>query len=251
MAAHGGGIEYVSIAGLRVDGRRPNEARRLAFDFGVVSGAQGSAFFAQGNTKVIASVYGPREVAFASQAEHDRAVLKCEVYAAPFSTVERRKRSAGDRRAVAAGRVLQKALEATVLTHLFPRSQIEVFVQVLQGDGGNACAAINAATLALCDAGIPMRELVVACAAGRVDGHVLVDLNHLEESSGQPCVPVSLLPRANKIVTMELAAKLPLDQFDAVLTAAMDGCRTVYQKIENALRERTHAMAAARGGADE
>jgi len=250
MAGTGGGIEYVSLAGLRVDGRRPPEVRRLTYQFGVISGAQGSALFAQGDTKVMASVYGPREVKYASEAEHDKAVLKCEFYASPFATAERRQRSTGDRRAVRDGRVLQKALEATVLTHLFPRSQIEVFVHVLQGDGGAVCAAINAATLALCDAGIPMRELVVACAAGHLAGHTLVDLNYLEESAGGPVVPVSLLPRANKLVSLSLQAKLPLDAFDAVMGGAMDGCRRIYQKIENALRERTHQLAAARGGVD-
>ena len=248
--ASGGGLDYVNMAGLRIDGRRPKEVRQLQIDFGVVSGAQGSCCLAQGDTKVIASVMGPKEVAYASQAEHDRAVLKCEFYSSPFAPAQRRQRSAGDRRAVAAGRVLQKALEATVLTHLFPRSQIDVFVHVLQADGGAECAAVNAATLALCDAGIPMRELVVACAAGHLAGHTLVDLNYLEESAGGPVVPVSLLPRANKLVSLSLQAKLPLDAFDAVMGGAMDGCRRIYQKIENALRERTHQLAAARGGVD-
>ncbi len=43
-------------------------------------------------------------------------------------------------------------------------------LQVLQADGGTRCAAINAALLALADAGIPMRDMVAACAAGYLDG---------------------------------------------------------------------------------
>lgn len=48
----------------------------------------------------------------------------------------------------------------------YPRSQIRLFVQILQADGSGMAAAMNAATLALADAGIPMRDLVVACSAG-------------------------------------------------------------------------------------
>jgi hypothetical protein len=42
--------------------------------------------------------------------------------------------------------------------------------QVLQADGGTRCAAINAAVLALADAGVPLRDLAGACAAGEGGG---------------------------------------------------------------------------------
>lgn len=52
------------IIGLRIDGRRPNELRKLNCEIGVFSQADGSAVLSQGNTKVIATVYGPHEVKF-------------------------------------------------------------------------------------------------------------------------------------------------------------------------------------------
>ncbi|CAA2954496.1 exosome complex component RRP41 homolog [Olea europaea subsp. europaea] len=55
-------MEYVSPEGLRLDGRRPTEMRQLRAEVGVVAKADGSASFEMGNTKVIAAVYGPREV---------------------------------------------------------------------------------------------------------------------------------------------------------------------------------------------
>ncbi len=55
-------LEFVSAAGLRVDGRRPKEVRRMRSRLGLFSRVDGSAYFEQGNTKVIAVVYGPREV---------------------------------------------------------------------------------------------------------------------------------------------------------------------------------------------
>jgi exosome complex component RRP41 len=56
------GIEYLSPEGLRVDGRRPVELRKLECQMGRCQQADGSVFLEQGNTKVIATVYGPHDV---------------------------------------------------------------------------------------------------------------------------------------------------------------------------------------------
>ncbi len=48
--------------GLRTDGRRPDELRPIRIELGVLKNADGSAIFEMGNTKVIAAVYGPKEM---------------------------------------------------------------------------------------------------------------------------------------------------------------------------------------------
>lgn len=50
------------IEGLRVDGRRPNEMRRLLTRHGLLRQADGSAYVELGNTKCIVAIYGPKEV---------------------------------------------------------------------------------------------------------------------------------------------------------------------------------------------
>lgn len=50
------------ILGLRVDGRRPHELRKVQCQVGIFKQADGSSFLEQGNTKVLASVYGPHDV---------------------------------------------------------------------------------------------------------------------------------------------------------------------------------------------
>lgn len=58
-------MEFVNPStGLRVDGRKPNEIRRIQCKLGLLSRADGSAYFQQGNTRIMAAVYGPREVNF-------------------------------------------------------------------------------------------------------------------------------------------------------------------------------------------
>lgn len=91
-------MEFINPAtGLRLDGRKVNEIRRIQCKIGVLSRADGSAFYQQGNTRVIAAVYGPREVTQKSKVLHDRAIINCEFSMAPFSTGERRKKTKGDR----------------------------------------------------------------------------------------------------------------------------------------------------------
>ena len=69
---------------------------------------------------------------------------------------------------------MKQTFETVVHTHLYQRSEIDVHVQVIQADGGEMSAAINAATLALVDAGIAMQDLVVACNAGYLDSTPLL-----------------------------------------------------------------------------
>ena len=71
--------------------------------------------------------------------------------------------------------------------------------QVLQSDGGNYCASVNAATLALMDAGIPMKDYVIACSGSHLRDTPIVDMNHLEESSGGAEVIMAVLPRCDQV----------------------------------------------------
>uniref|UniRef100_A0A673JYD4 Exosome component 4 n=1 Tax=Sinocyclocheilus rhinocerous TaxID=307959 RepID=A0A673JYD4_9TELE len=131
-----------------------------------------------GSTKALAVVYGPHETRGSrSKSLHDRAVINCQ-----FSTAERKRRPHGDRKSSEMSLHLKQTFEAAVLTELYPRSQIDIYVKILQADGGNYSACVNAATLALVDAGIPMRDYVCACT-----DTPLADLCHAEETETSPC----------------------------------------------------------------
>jgi len=112
---------------------------------------------------------------------------------APFS-VQERKSPAPSRREVELSKVIREALEPSVFVEYYPRTGVDIFIEVLQADGGTRCASITAASLALADAGIPMRDLVVACAAGKVDDTVALDLMDTEDKVGSADVPVAFMP---------------------------------------------------------
>jgi len=156
---------------------------------------------------------------------------------APFSTTERKKKTKGDRRATEIALIIRQTFESAIMTSLFPRSQIDIFVQIIQADGGTRCASINAATLALIDAGIPIRDFVCSCAAGYLDGQPILDLNYFEDAGGGPDLPVAYMPTLDKISLLQMDSKLPIEQFDRVFKLGLQGCKTIHEILKQAVQE--------------
>ena len=239
-------MEFVNFEGLRLDGRRPKETRRMRCVMTVLPAADGSATFEAGNTKVLAAAYGPREAPLRSDALHDRCVVKGEFSQAAFSSDQRRRRGKGDRRSLELGRVITRALETCIMTELMPRSQIDINVVVLQSDGGVRAAAMNACVLALADAGVPLRDTMASCSAGYLDGTCILDINHLEESGGGPEIHVASLVNLDKIVLVQSDHKCAIDVFEPTHALALEGCKVVALVMREAMLRRTKDLAATR-----
>merc|ERR1719499_320097 len=159
----------INAAGFRHDGRTVDETREIQCSMNTIHMADGSASYSIGATSVHAAVYGPRECQRKRDQEHDRATINVKLESAAFSRGERLNPNRKFRRDRFVQELLQDTFTTAIHIHLFPRSQIDIFVQVVQNDGGVEAAAINAATLALVDAGIPLNEYVVACTSGFLD----------------------------------------------------------------------------------
>lgn len=228
--------ELLSPEGLRVDGRRTNELRRISCRAAVLNSADGSAYYEQGNTKVLAAVYGPREPRIRSQSQYDQAVVNVEFNVAPFSTSERRKRSKGDKRLLEIASFVKQTFEGAIQTTVYPRSQIDIYIHLLQHDGGTLETCINAATLALVDAGISMIDYVCACTAGYVDETPMLDLNHVEESSIEtPDLTVAILPRNGNIALLQMESRLHSSKLEEVMELAVEGCKHIHKKLDQAV----------------
>jgi exosome complex component RRP41 len=230
--------QYVSPAGLRRDGRRPHEIRRLRCRFGPVGDCDGSVYLEHGCNKILAVVRGPRALASRSQGQFDRATVRCTYTQAPFAKTEHRKIRSRDRRTAQIASNITKTFEAVIQTHLYPRSEISIEIQVLQSDGGCVASAMNATTLALFDAGIPCSDYVVSCTAGHLDKRPLLDLNYEEESSGGPMVHIAMAPSTSTIITTEMISKMPVEAFEETLLLAQQGCMQMYELFKTSVKER-------------
>jgi exosome complex component RRP41 len=222
---------------IRIDGRRLNELRPVKIEVGVLGNADGSAYIEQGKNKILAGVYGPKDVHPRHLALPDRAVLRCRYHMAPFS-VDERKSPAPSRRDIELSKVIREALEPAIFVEYYPRTSIDIFIEVLQADGGTRCAGITTASLALADAGIPMRDLVVACAAGKIDGRLALDLMDLEDKIGEADVPLALMPNLNAVTLLQMDGSLTIEEFEKAINLSIDGCKQIYILQKEALKSK-------------
>ncbi len=227
--------KLIDKKGIRGDGRKADELRPLKLQVGVLSNADGSAYIEHGKNKILAAAFGPREMHPKHLAQPDRMVLRCRYHMAPFSVPER-KSPAPSRREVELSKVIKESLEPALFLELYPRTGVDVFIEVLQADGGTRCASITAAALAIADAGVPMRDLVVACAAGKVDDTVVLDLYDAEDKLGSADVPVACMPSLNAVTLLQMDGILSPDEFEKAVSMAMDGCKKIYDMQKEALK---------------
>jgi len=230
-------LTLIDRNGKRSDNRGIDDLRQIKITVGVVKNADGSAFIEFGKNKIIVGVYGPREVHPKHMALPDRCVLRCRYHMSPFST-DTRKNPAPSRREVEISKVIRESLEPSLILSDYPRAVIDVFVEVLQADGGSRCAGIAAASVALADAGINMRDLVSACAAGRLGDKIVLDINDLEDKEGDADMPVAYLPNVEQITLLQLDGKLSSSQFNECLNKAISGCKLVYEIQKDALMKK-------------
>jgi len=227
--------KLIDKKGIRLDGRKADELRPLKLEVGVLSNADGSAYIEHGKNKILVGVFGPKEMHPKHLSQPDRMVLRCRYHMAPFS-VQERKSPAPSRREVELSKVIREALESSVFVELYPRAGIDVFIEVLQADGGTRCAAITAASLAIADAGIPLRDLVVGCAAGKVDDTVVLDLYDAEDKLGVADVPVAIMPNLNAVTLLQMDGILTPKEFETAVSMAINGCKKIYSMQKEALR---------------
>jgi len=225
----------INESGIRIDGRKLDELRPVKIEVGILGNADGSAYIEQGKNKILAAVYGPREVHPRHLALPDRALLRCRYHMAPFS-VEERKSPAPSRREMELSKVIREALEPSVFVEYYPRTSIDIFMEVLQADGGTRCASIAVASLALTDAGIPLRDLVAACASGKVEGHLVLDLDDAEDKKGEADVPLAFMPNLNAITLLQMDGMLSVEEFQQAVNLALKGCKQMYELQKETLR---------------
>jgi len=228
--------------GKRLDGRKPDELRPIKIEAGVLHRAEGSCYLEWGGNKVLAAVYGPREAVPRHTQNPLRAIVNARYNMAAFS-VDDRKRPGPDRRSREISKVISEALENVILVEKYPRASIDVNIEVLDAEAGTRCAGLTAAAVALVDAGIPMKDIPVSCAAGKIDGQVVVDLGKEEDNFGDADLPIAISPRTGEILLMQMDGHLTLDEFDKAVELAIKGCKIVSEIQKKAIMEKYEKVA--------
>jgi exosome complex component RRP41 len=222
----------------RVDGRKMDELRPLSIKVGVLPNADGSAYLEWGQNKVYAAVYGPREALPKHSQNPLKAVMKVTYRMATFSVPER-KQPRPNRRDMEISKVLGEALDKAVFTEQFPNTEIAVFVEVVDSNAGSRVACLTAASCALANAGIPMKDLVCATGIGKAFGELIVDLNKEEEDAPDAVdIPIAIMPNSGEIVLLQMDGLLTKEEWAKVAPMGFKACKTIYEIQKKALQEK-------------
>jgi len=231
-------LTYVDSEGKRLDGRKVDELREIKILPSVLSRADGSCYLEWGQNKVLVGVYGPREALPQHIQDPTKALVDFVYRMATFSVPDRKNPRPG-RREVEISKVCGKALEGAIFLERFPNTTIDISAYIFDSNAGTRVTALAAASVALADAGIPMRDLVSPVAVGRAGGHILLDLNKQEEDAPDAVdMPMAILPRTGEVVLLQMDGLLSKEEWLKAFQLGVKGCRTVYKKQKEALKKR-------------
>ncbi len=220
----------------RPDGRKIDEMREIEAKVGVIQKADGSAYYRQGNTIAIAAAYGPKELHPKHLQDPEKGILRVFYNMYSFSVPER-KRPGPDRRSIELNLVIKNALEPVIFLKNYPRTTIDVYIDIIQADAGTRCAAINAASMALADAGISMKDLVAAIAAGRIYDTVVIDLSKEEEDiEGATDIPMAYSPILDRFTLLQLDGKIPPEDLKKAIELGKKSALKIYEIQRRALK---------------
>eukprot|EP01111_Echinosteliopsis_oligospora_P014833 TRINITY_DN5694_c0_g1_i1.p1 TRINITY_DN5694_c0_g1~~TRINITY_DN5694_c0_g1_i1.p1 ORF type:complete len:263 (-),score=85.13 TRINITY_DN5694_c0_g1_i1:6-794(-) len=221
--------------GNRSDNRSRDQFRETFMRAGVSSQASGSAYIEMNNTKVMCTVYGPRQTT-KTQEFSEEGQLFCDFKYASFSCEGCRKGFASDAEEKENSIIMGQALDAAIMFEKFPKSAVEVYVLVIQNDGGALPAAITCASLALANAGIEMYDLVASCSAVYLErAGVILDPTTLEEKEGSGRVTIARLPSLNLISQVMLDGELDQASVTESTDLCVDGCDKLYSVMRETL----------------
>lgn len=231
-------IVYVNSEGLRIDGRKVDELREIKVVPSVLSRAEGSCYIEWGQNKALVGVYGPREALPQHIQDPTKALVNFVYRMATFSVPDRKSPKPG-RREIEISKVGGEALESSIFLERFPNTTIDIYTHIFDSNAGTRCTALAAASVALADAGIPMRDLVAPCAVGRAGGHIMLDLTKEEEDAPDAVdMPMAIMPRKKEVVLLQMDGIISKEEWMKAFQMGLKGCMMVYEKQKEALKKR-------------
>ncbi|KAF2858981.1 exoribonuclease family protein [Piedraia hortae CBS 480.64] len=230
---------------LRVDGRRWNELRQTNGQLGTQPVADGSCLFSMGNTIVLCTINGPRELRRSGGRDpSSEARLEVELDLPAFSGTDRKKSIKNDKRITEMAHTISSAFSKTLFLHLYPHSTITIALHVLSQDGSLLATCINAASLALIDAGIPTTDIVAACTTGSTAAYAdreeeadpLLDLNNLEEQELPFLTMATGGGASESINTLVMETRIQLNRLDAMMSVCLNGCTQIRRLLNEIIK---------------
>jgi exosome complex component RRP41 len=225
----------------RSDGRKFDETREMRAEVGVIKNADGSALFAFGDTVAVAAVYGPKHLHPQHLQNPQKGILRCVYDMLSFSVPERKK-PGPSRRSQEISKVTEWALSSTLDLQDFPNTVVDIFITIISANASTRVAGINAASMALAHAGVPMKEMVSAVSIGKIDKTLVVDVSKeeedYEEGESATDIPMAFLSKSGKMSLLQLDGEIRPEELKKALKMGKEACKKIYELQEKALKEK-------------
>ncbi len=222
--------ETVLGKGTRVDGRKMDEVRPLEMEVGILPRTHGSALFSRGDTQVL-SIATLGSAALAQTLEgmyaenKKRFMHHYNMSINPFSVGEVKRIAAPNRRDVGHGALVERAIEAVIPSlEDFPYA-IRVVSEVMAANASTSQAALCASTLALLNAGVPIKNPVAGIAMGLLSEgdkfQVITDMRAIEDFYGE--MDFKVAGTKNGVTAIQMDTKLEGLSFEIIAEALRQG----------------------------
>ncbi|KAJ8329893.1 exosome non-catalytic core subunit rrp46 [Batrachochytrium dendrobatidis] len=224
------GISATALMGhSRPDKRSVTQLRTMGCVVGMLSRADGSARFTLGKSSVLCSVYGPT----ASRPRDEKLDhAHIQVVFSPVSGISGTQERTYEH-------FIRQVVEAIVLSALHPRTTIQITLQVLFDDGSILSTAINAAVLALIDAGIPLSKTcsAVTCMISK-EGVLLLDPVLLECSEAQSMHILVPDATSSEVLAVHSTGLFETDEFDACFELSALAASSIHDFMRAAMERK-------------
>ena len=232
-------------SGKRVDGRGPKEVRAISIDAPVLPRAHGSALFTRGQTQALVAVtlgtaQDVQRLDSIDEAGETTKSFMLHYNFPPFSTGEVRPMRGTSRREIGHGNLAERALQSVLPPfEEFPYT-IRIVSDVLESNGSSSMASVCGGSLALFDAGVPIRGAVAGVAMGLIkEGDkyaILTDILGTEDHLGDMDFKVAGTETGITSIQMDIKVQgLSLDLMKEAMDQAREGRLHILGEMRNAL----------------
>ncbi|XP_077423093.1 exosome complex component RRP46 [Vanacampus margaritifer] len=203
--------------------------REFGCEQNLLSRPDGSASFTQGDTSVLAAVYGPAEVKVSKEI-YDRATL--EVIIQPKVGLPSVKERAQEK-------CVRESCEASLLMFLHPRSSLTLVLQELHNDGSLLSCFLNAACMAMMDAGLPMSCLFcgVTCAI-HPDGKIITDPIAAQEAESRALMTFAIDSKERRVMMTSTKGSFSVQEMQQCIAISQAASEKIFSFHRESLRRR-------------
>uniref|UniRef100_A0A8C5MV71 Exosome complex component RRP46 n=1 Tax=Leptobrachium leishanense TaxID=445787 RepID=A0A8C5MV71_9ANUR len=209
--------------------RRMEALREIGCEQSLLSRPDGSANFLQGDTSVLAGVYGPAEIKVSKEL-HDKATI--EVILRPkvgLPAIQEKSQEL----------LIRETCESAIMGALHPRSSITIVLQIVSDAGSLLACCLNAACTALMDAGLPLRYLFcgVTCVLD-TDGHLTLDPSSKQQKESRAVLILAIESVENKVLTVASRGAYSATELQQSIAAAQVAAQKIFKFYRDSARRR-------------